>query len=216
MTINNLKQILYERFTLYWQGAEVAWGNTDKVEPELPLVLMRPGIVTRSSQPVTKMKNGIVFNAYPSEVSVQIDLFTQGKAVSIPGKDNHYENTALNDLIDFINYLDSVSALEWSDENDISISLLNGAQDLSEVVNDSQWQYRAMAEINVSFTQWTAEYNGILSETSIIFDGAGNPVGVNSENWKPTASGGGSQELADESTGFFEEAEITYEQEEEI
>ena len=214
MTVSKLKAALYERVTTYWDGATVAWGATKKVKPHAPLVILRLGTVTRAVQPITQMINGIVFSAYPSEVPLQIDLFTRGRAVEVTEGEYH-ENTAVNDMLDFVSFLDSVSSVEWSGRNDIALSLTGGVQDLTEVINDSQWQYRATAEIRVAFTQWTAEYHGILNESSIIFSDGGLPVGVMRGNWRQTASGGGTQSLAEESTGFFDEVEIEYEEIEE-
>jgi hypothetical protein len=203
MTISTLKEKLYERIATYWGGAEVVWGATNKVKPPAPLVVMRLGTVNRAKQPITQMINGIVFSAYPTETTLQIDLFTKGKTVAAEGG-QYTENTAESDLMNFVNYLDSVATIEWSNENDVSVSLLNGVQDLSEIVNDSQWQYRAMCEFSVAFTQWAAEYNGVLGEESIVFDDDGIPNDVIRENWQQTASGGGTQALAEGSTSSFE------------
>jgi hypothetical protein len=215
VTINGLKAVIYERIAAYWGGATVAWGATDKVKPSAPLVILRLGTVTRANQPITQMVNGIVFSAYPSEVSMQVDLFTKGNTVDTEGG-SYTENTATSDLLDFVNFLDSVATVEWSSKNDISVALLNGVQDLSEVINDSRWQYRAMVELRVTFTQWAAEFDGVLTEASIIFDDDGLPVGVDAAKWKQTASGGGTQTLADEKTHFFEEVTPEIEQEVDI
>jgi hypothetical protein len=117
-------------------------------------------------------------------------------------------------LLDFVNFLDSPASIEWSNQHDVAVSILNGVQDMSEVINDSQWQYRAMCELSVSFTQWAAEYNGILSEESIEFDDNGTPTDVIREGWQQTASGGGTPELAGESSGYFMDVEITRTEEE--
>jgi hypothetical protein len=215
LNVNALKALLRERTEAYWGSATVAWGATNKVKPSAPLVVLRLGTVTRATQPVTQMINGIVFAAYPSETMLQVDLFTKGNPVSTStGKYN--ENTAAGDLLDFVNFLDSPATVEWSNKHDIGIMLNSGVQDLSEVINDSQWQYRAMVELRVTFTQWAAEYNGLLSESSIVFDDNGQPVGVDAINWTPTASGGGTQDLADATTGSFEEVIPEIEKEENL
>lgn len=194
MILDVLKSKLYERVAAYWNGATVVWSASDKVKPNAPLVVLRLGTVNRSSQPITQAINGILFSAYPSEVALQVDLFTRGRQIG-PG---YLSNTALNDLIDFASFLDSTASTEWSGRNDISLALLSGVQDLSEVINDTQWQYRAMCEFTVSFTQWAAEFHGILSEAGIVFGDYGMPTGVIRENWRETASGGGTEELANE------------------
>ena len=201
MTLDVIKGKLYERFVTYWSGATVVWGAASKVKPNAPLVVMRLGTVKRASHPITQAINGIVFSAYPSDAALQVDLFTRGRR----NKSGYLVNTALNDLLDFVNFLDSVASTEWSGRNDISLALLNGVQDLSEVINDTQWQYRAMCEFTVSFTQWAAEFHGVLSEDGIVFDEDGVPSGVIRENWRQNASGGGTKELADERAETIED-----------
>lgn len=212
LTLNQLKRVVFAHFAAYWSSAAVVWGATDKVKPLAPLVVLRLGTVTRVTQPITQMVNGIVFSAYPSEVPLQIDLFTKGNAVSTP-EGTYSENTAVGDLLAFVNYLDSTATIEWSNKNDVSVSLMSGVQDLSEIINDTRWQYRAMTEIRLTFTQWAAEYNGLLTEENIIFKD-GVPVGVDTANWQPTASGGGTEELARVQSGAFEESPVNYIQEE--
>lgn len=213
MTINQLKQAIFLHISAYWGGATVVWGATDKVKPLAPLVVLRLGTVTRATQPITQMINGVVFSAYPSEVPLQIDLFTKGGTVDTP-EGAYAENTATSDLLAFINYLDSTATIEWSNKNDVGLSLINGVQNLSEVINGSEWQYRAMAETLLTFTQWAAECNGVLTEENIIFDDKGVPIGVNNADWQPTASGGGTEELARVKSGAFDETPINQIQEE--
>lgn len=213
LTLNQLKQAVFSHFSAYWGGAAVVWGATNKVKPLAPLVMLQLGTVTRATQPITQMVNGIVVSAYPSEVPLQIDLFTKGNTVSTP-EGSYSENTAESDLLDFVNYLDSTATIEWSNQNNVSVSLMSGVQDLSEVINDSRWQYRAMVEIRLAFTQWVAEYNGVLTEANIIFNDAGIPIGVDNTNWQPTASGGGTEELARVKSGAFDETPINQIQEE--
>lgn len=213
MTLNQLKRVIFSHFSAYWGGAAVSWGATNKVKPSAPLVVLQLGTVTRAGQPITQMVKGVVFSAYPSEVSLQIDLFTKGNTVDIPGG-AYVENTATSDLLDFINYLDSPATVEWSSRNDIGVSLMSGVQDLSEIISDTRWQYRAMAEIRLTFTQWAAEYNGILNEEQIIFSDSGQPVGVIDANWQQTASGGGTEELARTKSGAFEDVSVNQIQEE--
>lgn len=213
LTLNQLKQAVFSHFSAYWGGATVAWSATNKVKPLAPLITLQLGTVTRTTQPITQMVNGIVFSAYPSEVPLQVDLFTKGNTVNTP-EGSYAENTAVSDLLDFVNYLDSTATIEWSNQNNVGVSLMGGVQDLSEVINDSRWQYRAMSEIRLTFTQWAAEYNGVLNESSIIFNKNGVPIGVNNANWQPTASGGGTEELARVKSGAFEETPINQIQEE--
>jgi hypothetical protein len=208
MTPDNVKSRLYSRISAYWSSATVKWGAAPGVKPLSPLVVLRMGAVTRPARPIAQLAaDGSYVAAYPSETTLQVDLFTRGKLVTSSSGD-YYENTAVSDLLRFVNYLDSPATVDWLTKNDISLYLLGSVQDLSEVVNDTQWSYRAMCELGIGFTEWAAEYESILGDENIKFDEDGNPMGICGGNWAQTASGGGTKELAAETTGFFTEAKI--------
>jgi hypothetical protein len=200
----------------------VVWGAANKVKPNAPFVVIRMGTVTRPKQPIAQFVNGNYVACYPTETTVQVDLFTQGKL-----QGNHYVNTAVSDLLRFVNYLDSPATVDWCERNDISIQLLSGVQDLSEIVNDTAWSYRAMCEFRVNFTEWVAEYEAVLGnedikvdengnitqDGAVVFDDTqGNPIDIvhttdDPTQYEQTPSGGGTHELADARTGYFTEVE---------
>ncbi|MDR2359674.1 MAG: hypothetical protein LBD85_00105 [Oscillospiraceae bacterium] len=222
MTLNNVKSRLYERVSEYWDGAVVKWGAAPGVKPKSPLVVLRMGTVTRVARPIEQSADGSYIAVYPSETTLQIDLFTRGKRVTASGGAGYYENTAVSDLLRFVNYLDSPATINWLAKNDLSMHLLGGVHDLSEIINDTQWSYRAMCELRIGFTEWAAEYEAtlgddrvevneegdIIKDGAVEFDAEGNPDGVDHTAWEQTASGGGTKELAGKNTGFFTEAEI--------
>lgn len=87
-------------------------------------------------------------------------------------------NTALNDIADLTNFLTSEYADAFYTKHDIALRPEGDAQDVSGLL-DTNYEYRAMQEYVVEFTQ-TA--NGL--------------AGITRKDWKPTASGGGTKELA--------------------
>jgi hypothetical protein len=168
------------------------------------------GAVNRPVTPIeTFTEIGNYVAAYPSDTTIQIDLFTKGKFVEIDENNNYYENTAVADMLNLLNYLDSPATVNWCALNDISLFRQGAVSDVSEIVNDTQWQYRAFAELHVGFTDWTAEYQGVLSDNAIVFDENDEPVSVDNTVWEETDAGGGTEKLAKEETGYFEQvAEI--------
>jgi hypothetical protein len=157
----------------------------------------------RPVQPISIFRDGDYFAAYPSSTTLQIDLFTKGKQWD----GDYFENSAESDLLGLLNFLDSPASVNWCQLNDIAMQTQNAVRDLSEVINDTQWQYRAMCELSIGFTEWVGEYEAVLGGESIVFDADGNPIGIDGSKWEQTASGGGTRELDDEITGFFTEAE---------
>lgn len=124
------------------------------------------------------------------------------------------QNTAVNDLLDFVNYLNSAFVVNLCHNLDIDISINGTVNDVSDYINDTRWQYRAMAEFSVGFTQTAVGATGILLESSV------KEVPERPEEthivpeWQPTSSGGGYNKLAMETVGYFEDVEIKEEQEE--
>jgi len=176
MTQNELKQTLYNLVAEYFAGASITWGKVKAVSPNVPQVVLSMGGITRRYLPITRNANGVPVNGYPSQTTLQVDLYTKGAATSTePGVIAAYENTAVNDLTDFLNFLNSAYADEWGDLHDVSI-LCNKVNDLTELVNDVAWDYRAMAELEVGFTQSAVGYTGTMHESGAPFHENGAPM----------------------------------------
>jgi hypothetical protein len=77
-------------------------------------------------------------------------------------------------LTDFLNFLGSPYVDDWGDLHDIAVKC-NHVTDLTELVNDVAWDYRAMVEIEVGFTQNAVGHTGTMYENGIPFYGNGAP-----------------------------------------
>ena len=128
---------------------------------------------------------------------MQVDLYTDGLRIS----ETERENTAVNDLTEFINFLNSPHVDVWCFINDIDITT-GTVRDLTGVISDSSWQYRAMTELELGFTERTKGHTGTGYEH-------GKPLTGN-KPFEPSPSGGGSQKLADKFTGFFEDVSVEH------
>jgi len=197
------------------------------------------GSIVRPYQPITQSVNGVPINCYPSKTTLQVDLYTKGYSLNDEtGVTAVYENTAVNDLTDFVNFINSTYVDDWSGEKDVSI-LANQVHDLTGLINDTSWEYRAMAELEIGFTQGAVGHTGTMFDDGIPYHDNGVPK-YDSEgyaidrNWvrltddhgqplpplpigpdgKPvypdveiTPSGGRTQELASQHTGWFNKIE---------
>ena len=294
MTQRELKRKLHELIGEYFKSLEkqgnIVWGMAKPVNPGSPKVALTAGPIKRPEHVNRLYVDGIVVDVWPSKTTLQVDLFTKGA----PTTDNPnviaaHENTAVNDLTEFVDFLHSVYVDRWSFINDVSLNA-NNVQDLTELINDTSWKYRAMVEIEIGFTQVAVGFAGLgydggipfyrngrpkfNAETGMplhdngqpmydaetgmplhsngrpMYDSDMNPLDVNGnvlpegksnplppptfdENGLPVipslpfdkdgfpiipplipnSSGGGSQELADEKLGWFEEVEIEHEKE---
>lgn len=234
MTQSELKQKIYNLVTEYFAGATVTWGKVKLVNPNAPQVVLTTLPVVRSYHPVTQTVDGVPVNSWPSKTIIQVDLYTKGAsttdAINVKAAK---EDTAVNDLMAFLNFLGSPYVDDWGLVNDISIHA-NQVRDLTELVNDTTWGYRAMVELELGFTESAVGYTGVSYENGAAFwnngrpkyDANGNPLNPDGtpvppeldENgdpipwpapppFKPSPSGGGTPELANQYTGWFEQVD---------
>lgn len=220
MTLNELQEHLLDLAERYFSGATVIWAQEKAVKPTPALVTLRTGNVSRPLQPITEVIDGVPCGYYPSRVLLEVNLFTKGRAYRLKdGKTAAQENTAVNDLLDFVNFVNSPVVTDWCYTHNITINPNGDVMDATAAINDTRWEYRAMIEFAVDFIEFAVGAAGILAESSV-------KNGINPEEpdkpghpyidpvWSQTSSGGGSQELADETTGYFEAVEIEPEKEE--
>ena len=231
MTQSELKQKMYDLVTEYFGGATVTWGKVRLVSPGVPQVVLTTLPAVRTYHPVTVTPDGVPVNCWPSKITLQVDLYTKGRSLNDePNTTATYENTAVDDLLSFVNFLGSPYVDDWSLVNDIAIHARQ-VHDFAEVNNETSWEYRAMVELELGFTESAVGYTGTGYESGITcwenglpkyepdgtpLDPDGNPLPPElDENgdpipwpplppFAPTPSGGGTTTLADQFTGWFE------------
>lgn len=178
---------------MFFLSATVKFGKIGGVKTKPPVLVITPGNVKRSTHPILKNFDGVPAKFYPSNQPYTLNLYTMGNSIDIQENETVYENSAISDMAEFINFLDSPEILGLCSKEDITIHLEGDIQDVSAFVNDVDVDYRAMCVLSVDFTQAVAGAYGI------------RPV---IGNYKPNASGGGSQSLANAETGYFTQVEI--------
>ena len=231
MTQSELKQKMFDLVSEYFGGAVVTWGKVRLVSPGVPQVVLTTLPVVRSYHPVTMNAEGVLVNCWPSKIALQVDLYTKGRSLNSDANTTATkENTAVDDLLAFLNFLGSAYVDDWSLINDVSIHT-NQVHDLAELNNETSWEYRAMTELELGFTETAVGLTGTNYEGGITrwdngrpkyeadgtpLDPDGNPVPPELDEdgnpipwpplpqFTPTPSGGGTQTLADQSTGWFE------------
>ena len=178
MKISELKDTLYEIVQGYFAGAEVAWSEQNAVKSQNPLIRLKMGSIKRPLHFINGVENNAPCGYISSTTMLTVDLFTHGEEIVDEEGFAIYVNTALDDMADFLNYLQSPYVDEMCENLNISIRPEGDIKDTSAVL-DNDYSYRAMQEFVVSFVQETRGY-----------------AGISRENWKPTPSGGGTEELA--------------------
>ena len=261
MTERELRQELYglvaEYFALLKKMGNIVWGKTKPVKPASPFISLYLSGIKGPSLPNRSYVDGVVRDSYPRETTLNVDLSTPGAPTSDePNIISTNENTAFNDLVGFVDFLNSVHVDHWCGQTGIALKA-NEVKDLTRLTHGTSWVYRALVEVKVRFMQFAAGHAGINYEGGIplhpngrpkydaetgmplydngqpMYDDDGKPMGsdgkrlpdnapapplpppsINDDGTPfippiaPDNSGGGSQKLADEATGYFTEVEI--------
>lgn len=212
----------------YFEGATVDFAKrTRKVKPQAPFVIITPGSPVRDLFPSTRLVADRTVSYYQTRLPVQIDLYTRGGAGD--ADESGYVpsvNTAVEDMTDFLDYLESPYVVNWCSRLNASIVTTGMVQDLTDLITDSDFEFRAMTELTFCFVHKAVGHSGIEGESSIKHPGNSTNQGDGSEPgyfvpddseegitiepvYEPSPSGGRSKVLVEETqTGYFTNVEI--------
>lgn len=190
MKVSELKDILYEIVQGYFAGAEVAWSEQNGVKSTNPFIRLKLGSIKRPSYSINEVDKNAPCGYICSTTMLTVDLFTHGEEIVDDEGYVIYSNSALDDMAEFLNYMQSSYVDDVCESLNISIRPEGDIRDTSAVL-DNDYSYRAMQEFVVSFVQETSGY-----------------AGIRRANWKPTPSGGGTEELANMELATIEKVNI--------
>lgn len=222
----------------YFDSAEVGFANRNHTpKANVPYVCITLGSPVRDLFPNIRLVEDRLVSYYQTKLPVQVDLYTHGEDEE-PDETGYAvgEDTAVNDLTDFCDYLESQYVIQWCHRINAAISTNGSVQNLTELITDTDYEFRAMVEFDFCFVHKAVGHAGIQGEESIKHpdipvppispaendgseagyitpDDSGEGVEIQPE-YKPTPSGGRSQKLVEETeTGYFTEVEIKYKEE---
>ena len=187
MSLSLIRGHIFNLVSEFFQGATIAWVEQVNTKPDIPYVTLKTGAINKSLFPVSDEVPGTSY--YICNTVLEINLYTRGREVRFEEDDCllNYENTAVSDLMDFVLFLESEEILDRIAGYNLDIQLMPPVRDLTELLNDSKYRYRSMAEFTVSF----------------VLESSGR-FGVSGMEQIPNSSGGGSVELADSTTETIE------------
>jgi len=189
MILEVVKDIIYSTTDMFFKGATVIWSEQIATKPPLPYVTLKIGNIRKTLFPVTDDEGN---RYYPCSTMLEVNLYTKGKKITVGEKvTGNYANTATSDMLDFFKYLESDEGIDYLAGKGIDIQLNPPIRDLTELQNDVNYRYRAMAEATVS---WSEDANG--------------PYGIGSMATAPNSSGGGTTEMLEAEIDTIEEVEI--------
>lgn len=182
MTIEEVKDALVEIISTYFPTTQIVWAEQRKlVKPSGTFIQLKLRNLGASLHSIKETENVVLCGYKPSKTMLEVQLFTRGATKTFVEGGEKVKvsvNTALNDIMELTNFLTSEYADAFYEKYDICVRQEGEAQDVSGLV-DTSYEYRAMQEYVVEFVQTVQGY-----------------AGISRDNWQPTASGGGTEELA--------------------
>lgn len=166
MTYTEMKRAVHGITTAYFSGATVEMANTKSTKKGKPLVKLAFGQAQSTKFPVEKFLDGELCSFYPTTAKLEVQLFTNG--VRLPNR--AMENTAVGDLTDYVNYMMSEMVTNELNQQNLSMMVAGPVQDVTAIINDTSYEYRALVEFDISFTVAAVGFAGVLDESSIKID----------------------------------------------
>lgn len=170
MNVGVAKELFRQLAEGFFEGYVVIFSNQSRIaKPKVPLVVLTPGNISRPQAANNEIDDGLIIGHYLSKMPIVIDLFTNGTAVvDNYGNTVAYSNSAIDEMLDFANYLNSPKCVSWCNTHDVSILIETDVQDLTGIVNDNNYEYRSRMEVLFYFTQKTDQTIGDMGYFSNI------------------------------------------------
>ena len=166
MTYTEMKRSVYGITAAYFSSATVEMANTKSTKKGKPLIKLAFGPAQSTQFPVEQFIDGELCSFYPTTAKLEVQLFTNGSRLP----NGAMENTAVGDLTDYVNYMMSEMVTNELNTQNLSMLVAGPVQDVTAIINDVSYEYRAMVEFNVNFTVAAVGFAGVLDESSIKID----------------------------------------------
>lgn len=190
MTVEELRDVLWNIVSEYFKGAVVRWSESKGVKSTKPLITLNLNNIVPTQHHINDEENGEQIAVKPFSASLEVQLFTHGRKQTDNSGGVYYINTAVSDMVSFSHYMLSELVAERCDNYNIALRTDSPVNDISAVV-DTAYEYRAMQQYIISFLSESRGKAGIA------------PIG--GAKFTPTASGGGTPQLAELEIGEFEQ-----------
>ncbi len=189
MKIAEAKEAFRKLVADYFGSDHVFFANSKMTKmPEPYVTIQFTGLERQIHETKVLNSDGDVRAYREMTASVDVNLYTRGR--SVEGNRTVFADTALDDMVSFLDYLGSDMGLGYQYKNGMAVAVASQPRDLSALIREAQFQYRSMVELTVRFTDMT--YGDYYQNNNEI----------------PNPSGGGNKKMVTEAS-YIEEAEIT-------
>lgn len=207
MRIYDLKEYIYDVVAGYFTEANVCWVNEVGTKPELPLVMLALRNLTRHPYPAETDGEQERIRCYPSSVMLEVNIFSKGGKVG-----DGYSDDTVADMNEFLLYLDSPEITDELFVNNLEIRENGPIQSIPQLLGEAKYEFRAMAELTVSFVQYTSGAYGVKRpKEEREYKGAGiwaAAENVEEKDWRTTSAGGGTYYFSSEENEIISQTDI--------
>ena len=195
MTLHEARTFLLELVASYYGESHVFYAEAKIAGVPEPYITVKVSDTVRQYHAAKIVDDEGYQKSYREQSArFEINLYTKGRDASRGRGIPVYLNTAVNDLLQCVNYLDSDDATERISNANVAIIQTGSVRDLTALQNNSSsYQYRALMEGEIRFIE--VSY-GLYGQNQV------DPTEF------PDDSGGGSAELVSEPY-IIEETDIT-------
>ena len=173
MNVSQAKELFRQLVKSHFGNYTVIWSHQSRTaKPNIPLVTTMLGNAKRHRSPNELYDTEETEGFYLTRIPLTLDLFTNGKDVidDDTGQVVAREDTALDVMLLFANYLNSLDVTQWCNKNDVSIVIDGDAIQMTGIINDTTYEFRSRLVVNFYFTQET------------VGDNAGSPAVASQQN----------------------------------
>ena len=190
MTILECETSVRELFQRFFPTCTVIFSYPDSARPTLPYLVLDFGSV-QTEPKIKDSIDGVERMQFQSSMSFSAELFTKGDKSEIIGAKKNID-TSLQDMQQFVLFLESNYAGNYMSDNNISITANGSVYPVHNSLNGVSAVMRARGEYTVDFIQSVSGMAGIRPT-----DGEYTQTGS-----------GASRELASLNTGYFTSVDI--------
>lgn len=192
MNFGEAKKYSRDIVAVYFGDGHVFYAEQKMAKKPVPYLTVKFSGLGKVRSKITKYdRESQCFKDYwQANTKMELNLYTLGKNIAPKDAEPVYENTAVEDMDDFVKFLCSDEIIEDMDRNNIVIAINGRIMDLSFLENNSEFRYRSMAEFDVNF-----------------IDSSYGLYGQNAIAELPNPSGGGTKEMVADSS-VIEKVEV--------
>lgn len=154
MDVNGLKTLLQSICTTFFNGTNIKWVGEGSETPPLPLITLRLDTLNKATFPFDEVfeEDGQFIEYYNADIMLEVKAYSKGYVGDAKeGVIQSAENTAMNDLQQFADYIASLGMVEQLGKDDVSMVQEGPVRDTSIVKSGSRYEYSAMVEYKVNF-----------------------------------------------------------------